>query len=455
MAEEREYGVATSFDFPLIVFSSTDANFSTAVAFDVSAGDIQLSKDGSTWVLVNSTTSPAQIGLNRGTYTLDLDSTEMQFGRAVLSIIDQSSTKVWEDQNILLTTYGSTAGLHAFNRNSTGVSVDALGTGSITSTSFAASAILSTAIGDAALVAAKFGIGFLTSTGFAAGAINSTALAVGTITNTKFAAGAIDAAAIASNALTTDEIDAGVFTKMWAESTRSVTAVLVGAITSTSFGAGAINSTSIAAAALIAEKFGVGFITSTAIVDSAITEAKIATAAITSTKVAAGAIGSTQLGTDAITADKIASNALTTDEIAQGVFDKTAVEVWTESTRSITSLEVGTITSTSIEDSALTEAKFASGAISTANISTGVWGRINDEVLDVIATDLFGDPITTTSAPPISETLERKIGHLYGTYRNRFDASTSEKTFYTSTGGVAFTKAITDTGTYIELAVTT
>jgi len=37
----------------------------------------------------------------------------------------------------------------------------------------------------------------------------------------------------------------------------------------------------------------------------------------------------------------------------------------------------------------------------------------------------------------------------------RIDASTEVKTYYTSTGGAAFTKAISDTGTYIELAVST
>ncbi len=271
MAEERPYGLAASFDFPLVTVGSID--FTTAAVFDISAGDIQLSKDGSTWALINSTTAAVQLGLNRGVYTLDLDSTEMEFARATLTIIDQTSTKIWEDQAILITTFGSsngsTAALKIFNLNSTSPNVE----------------------------------------------------------------------------------------------TAAITA---GAVTSTAF----------------------------------------ATGAITSTAIAAGAIGSTQLGTDAITAGKIANAAITTNELDAGVFTK---------------IDAGT----------------------------------NQEVLDVITVDLFGDPITTTDAPPVSNTLANKQGYLYGTYRNGLDISTAAKTFRTSTGGIAFTKVISDTGTYIELETTT
>jgi len=170
MAEEREFGVAATFDFPLIVFGSTDADFSTGVAFDVSAGDIQLSKDGSTWALVNSTTAPAQIGLNRGIYTLNLDSTEMQFERGAISIIDQSSTKIWEDQAILMVTHGDTAALFATNKNTTGlgVNVDSISIAAITSTAFA----------DAAITAAKFAVGAISSGVVSTGQMELAAAAV-------------------------------------------------------------------------------------------------------------------------------------------------------------------------------------------------------------------------------------------------------------------------------------
>jgi len=283
MAEEREHGVAATFDFPLVVFGSTDADFSTGVTFDVSAGDIRLSKDGSTWAPINDTT-PTLIGLNSGIYSLDLDSTEMTTARAVIIIQDQSGTKVWEDQAIIINTYGSTAGLHAFNRNTTGVNVNSIDIAAITSTAFAAAALNSTAFADDFLTAGK----------------------------------------IASAALTTDEISAGVFTKIWAESTRSITLLGVGSITSTAFAADSILSTAIGDGALVAAKFGVGFITSTG----------FAAGAINSTAIAADTIIAEKIATDAITAAKIASAALTTDEIAAGVFTK----IWAESTRSLTAL---------------------------------------------------------------------------------------------------------------------
>jgi len=175
MAEEREFGVAATFDFPLVVFGSTDADFSTGVTFDVSAGDIRLSKDGSTWATINDTT-PTLIGLNSGIYSLDLDSTEMSAARAVVIIIDQTSTKIWEDQAIIISTYGSTLGLHAFNRNTTGVNVDSIDIGAITSTAIIAGAIL----------AEKFATNAIDAAALATDAVNKIARAVGIQTNTAF-----------------------------------------------------------------------------------------------------------------------------------------------------------------------------------------------------------------------------------------------------------------------------
>ena len=102
MAEERPHGVATNFDFPLIVFGSTDADFSTAAV--LTNGDIRLSQDGSTWELLLSTGAP--IGINSGYFTIAATATEMQFARAVILVTDTDATKIFEDQSILIITKG-------------------------------------------------------------------------------------------------------------------------------------------------------------------------------------------------------------------------------------------------------------------------------------------------------------------------------------------------------------
>lgn len=348
MAEEREFGVAADFDFPLIIFGSTENDFSTSPSFV--AGDVMLSKDGSTFVNINSSTT-SQIGINSGIFALNLDSTEMQMARGVVKIVDQTATKVWEDQAILIATHGDTAALYAFNRSSSSPNVAAaiVNAGAITSTSFAAGAINSTAIASEALPASKFPV----------------------------------------DALSTGVLSTGVITKIsetvWAQSTRNLTA-LGFTLAASDLAAGVIGSTQIATGAFLAEKFGTGFLTSTGI--------------------AAGAINSTAIATDALTADKLAAGTITTGNVDAGFFSQIAADV-------------------------------------------------NIEVLDVFTVDTFGEPITTTSAPPVTETLANKLGFPYATYRNRFESSTSTKTYFTSTGGAAFTKTISDTGLYVELAVST
>jgi len=445
MAEEREYGVAATFDFPLIVFGSTDADFSTGVAFDVSAGDIRLSKDGSTWVTINDTT-PTLIGLNSGIYSLDLDSTEMSVARAVIIIQDQSGTKVWEDQAILITTYGSTLGLHAFNRNTTGVNVNSIDIAAITSTAIAAGAILSTGIAANAFIAEKF----------------------------------------ATDALTTASIAAGVFTKVWAESTRSITLLGAGSITSTAFAAGAINSTAIADATITAAKFAVGAIssgvvstgqmelTAATIWDRLLTGAlhNIATSAgrrLRQIEAAFNVHSGTAQGSTAANLITLDTGASSADDIYRGdrivitegdgaqehgiitdyagatriatmaedwivspttssIFELLPADVDVETWQHIhttnegdssrpsvhvatmgagvitsTAFAAGAINSTAIDDDAITAAKIASNALTTDEIADGVFTKIdagtNTEMLDVLTVDTFGEPITTTDSP--------------------------------------------------------
>ncbi len=91
------YGVSKTVYFPLVDFGATDFE-STPVTF--AAGDTQIIKDGGT--AANSTNTPAHEG--NGIYSLVLTATEMEAETIVITLIDQTATKLWEDQAVLVTT---------------------------------------------------------------------------------------------------------------------------------------------------------------------------------------------------------------------------------------------------------------------------------------------------------------------------------------------------------------
>lgn len=93
----RSYNIATTINFPLIDFGATDFE-DTPVTF--AAGDTQISIDEGAFA--NTTNNPAHEG--RGSYSLALTAAEMQGERIVISIIDQTATKLWEDQEVIIWT---------------------------------------------------------------------------------------------------------------------------------------------------------------------------------------------------------------------------------------------------------------------------------------------------------------------------------------------------------------
>lgn len=104
-----EYGVQTTFYFPLV---DAGANDFEATPVTHAAGDTQISKDGGAFA--NTTNSFSHEG--NGIYSLTLTATEMQAAKIVVTVID-SATKAWEDQAIIIATYGNASGQHAFNLN--------------------------------------------------------------------------------------------------------------------------------------------------------------------------------------------------------------------------------------------------------------------------------------------------------------------------------------------------
>lgn len=103
----RKYGEATTILFPLVDAGAADFE-ATPVTF--ATGDTQISKDEAAFA--NATNNPAHEG--RGIYSLALTAAEMQAARIVITIID-SATKAWEDQALVISTYGNASAQHAFD----------------------------------------------------------------------------------------------------------------------------------------------------------------------------------------------------------------------------------------------------------------------------------------------------------------------------------------------------
>ncbi len=97
MEISRTYGVATTIYFPLIDFGATDFE-ATPVTF--AAGDTQYSIDGGAFA--NTGSNPAHEG--NGIYSLALTAAEMSGDIIVITLIDQTATKLWEDQSIIIDT---------------------------------------------------------------------------------------------------------------------------------------------------------------------------------------------------------------------------------------------------------------------------------------------------------------------------------------------------------------
>ena len=125
MEINRTYGIATTVYFPLVDFGATDFE-ATPVTF--ATGDTTISKDGGTFT--NSTNNPAHEG--KGIYSLVLTLAEMQAGVIAIAVVDQTGTKLWEDQAILINT-----GLGAWVEGNQSIIIGEVDTATFTSTTTA------------------------------------------------------------------------------------------------------------------------------------------------------------------------------------------------------------------------------------------------------------------------------------------------------------------------------
>ena len=112
----RKYGAATTILFPLIDAGAADFE-STPVTF--ATGDAQISKNEGAFA--NTSNNPAHEG--NGMYSLALTATEMQAARIMITVID-TAPKTWEDQAIIISTYGNASAEHAFDLDTATQSVN-------------------------------------------------------------------------------------------------------------------------------------------------------------------------------------------------------------------------------------------------------------------------------------------------------------------------------------------
>jgi hypothetical protein len=160
MSELRKYGEATTILFPLIARNVVD--FNTAATF--ASGDTKIIKDEG--AAANTTNNPAHEG--NGIYSLALTATEMQAARIAVTLID-SATKVWEDQAVIIETYGHASAQHALDLDDATLDVNVA--------SIAASAITAAAIATDAIDADAIAAGAIDAAAIANDAIDAAALA--------------------------------------------------------------------------------------------------------------------------------------------------------------------------------------------------------------------------------------------------------------------------------------
>jgi len=297
MISWAKYNQAADIYIPLRTRASADLKSNPTLA----SGDAKVSKDGGAFA--NLTTLPAVTPASGIAVKVALSATELSAEFLFVQLVDQTNPKEWEDQVLLVYTYGHASARHAFDHDSATVSP---ANGSISSSTFAAAAITAGVLANDCITAAKIATAAIDADAMAANSIGAAVIATGAITAAKFAAGAIDAAAIADSA-----IDAGAI----ADNAITAAKIATGAIDADAIADGAIDAGSIGAGAITSAKFAADAITAAAIQDGSITAAKIATGAIDADALASDAVAEIAA---AIPADFVGSDRT----MLQAVFDK-------------------------------------------------------------------------------------------------------------------------------------
>ncbi len=100
MEAQRKYGVQTTLYFPLVGLAVNDYLPSATIA----TGDAKIMKDGGFWANVGA--SDLFVDEAEGYYSVLVTATQAQAKVYVVKIEDQTGPKEWEDQAIIISTFG-------------------------------------------------------------------------------------------------------------------------------------------------------------------------------------------------------------------------------------------------------------------------------------------------------------------------------------------------------------
>lgn len=109
-AQLRKYGQSTTLYFSLVELAGV--NFATAAS--CVTGDVKIIKDGG----AAANTTSCFVSEGEGIYSLALTGTEMQCAECVVTVKDQTNPKVWLDDALVVSSYGSTSAQHAMDLDS-------------------------------------------------------------------------------------------------------------------------------------------------------------------------------------------------------------------------------------------------------------------------------------------------------------------------------------------------
>ncbi len=116
----RKYNAAATVDFAL--YQPDGVDLEPAATF--AAGDLKIMKDEG--AEANTTNLPTDEGQG---YSLVLTATELQAARVVVYIVDQTGSKVWLDDYLVVESYGNASAQHAFDLDTATQTVDVSATG--------------------------------------------------------------------------------------------------------------------------------------------------------------------------------------------------------------------------------------------------------------------------------------------------------------------------------------
>jgi hypothetical protein len=111
MAELRVYADNTNprIYFPLVDFGNTDYEAGVTIA----AGDAKYSIDGGAWNnIVGESSDDLFLAELEGVYSIKLDAAELTGKVIKFKIVDQTNPKEWEDQMVIVETYGNASAMH-------------------------------------------------------------------------------------------------------------------------------------------------------------------------------------------------------------------------------------------------------------------------------------------------------------------------------------------------------